>query len=55
MVGIAVGLTAVAIAAEVGDDDSEILGELGGDLVPHDVGLGVAVEEEQGWAAATDH
>jgi hypothetical protein len=44
-------LAAVAIAAQVGEDDRMILGEDRGDVVPHDVGLRVAVQQQDGRAA----
>ena len=40
------GLAAVAVAAEVGEDDGVVFGEDGGDVMPHDVGLRVAVEQQ---------
>ena len=48
----AVGLAGVSVAAQVGDDDGVVAGELGGDLVPGDVGLGMAVEQEERGAGA---
>src|SRR5262249_4626966 len=47
VIGLAVRLLAVAVAAEVGGDDAEALRELGRDLVPDDVGLRVAVQQQQ--------
>ena len=52
MVGVARRLRAVAVAAQVGGDDREALGEPRRDLVPHDVGLRVAVQEQQRRAGA---
>lgn len=40
------GAVAVAVAAQVWADDGEVRGQGRCDFVPHDVGLGVAVEEE---------
>src|SRR5712671_1197579 len=47
-----VGADAVAIAAEIGGDDVEMLGEPVRDLVPGDVGHRVAVQQQQGRAVA---
>jgi hypothetical protein len=44
-------LAAVAVTAQVGQDDRMILGENRGDVVPHDVGLRVAVQQQHGRAA----
>ena len=52
MVGVAGGLAAVAIAAQVGGHDGEIRGQPGGDLVPHRMGLRVAVQQQERRAAA---
>jgi hypothetical protein len=38
---------AVAVAAHVGTHDGEILGQRGGDLVPHDVGLRIAMNQQE--------
>ena len=46
--GRAVG---VAVAAQVGSDDGEALGQRGHDLAPHVTGLGVPVEQEERGAA----
>lgn len=46
------GLAAGAIAAEVCGDDRELLGQRRGDVAPHQMGLGNAVHEQQGWALA---
>ena len=43
---------AVAVAAQVGGDDVEALGERGGKLVPGDVGQRVAVQKQKRRAAA---
>ena len=40
-------LGAVAVAAQVGQHHGEALGQARRNLVPHDVGLGVAVEQQQ--------
>ncbi len=50
----AVGLGGVAVAAEIGEHDGEVLSELRRDLVPRDMGFGVAVEQEERRAAAAD-
>ena len=47
MVGGRLGLRGVAVAPEFGGDDGEVLGEPGGDLVPHDVGLRVVMEQQE--------
>ena len=47
-------LAAVAVAAQIGHDDRELLGQPPRNLVPLDVCLWVAVNEQQRWAAATD-
>jgi hypothetical protein len=39
-------LAAVAIAAQVGEDNRMVFGEDGGDVMPHDVGLRVTVEQQ---------
>jgi hypothetical protein len=44
-------LAAVAISAKVSEDDRMMLSQDGGDVMPHDVGLRVAVEQ-QDWRAA---
>jgi hypothetical protein len=44
-------LAAVAVTAQVGQDDRMILGENRGDVMPHDVGLRVAVQQQHGRAA----
>src|ERR1700761_3992923 len=41
---------AVAVAAQVGEDDHVVFGQDGGDVVPHHVGLRVAVQEQDGGA-----
>ena len=43
-------LAAVAEAAQVGEDDHVVLGQDGGHVVPHDVGLRVAVQQQDGGA-----
>jgi hypothetical protein len=40
------GLIAVAVAAQVQTDDREMLGRHGSHAVPHDVRLGVAMQEQ---------
>jgi hypothetical protein len=45
-------LRAVSVAAQVGGDDGEALGEPRRDLVPHEVRLRVAVKEQQRRAGA---
>ncbi|MNR41524.1 hypothetical protein D3C85_1599190 [compost metagenome] len=47
-------LAAVAVAAQVGGDHGEMLGQLFGDLVPDDVGLRVPVQQQQARPAAAD-
>ena len=47
VVAAAARLGAVAVAAQVGRDDREVLGEPRRDLVPHDVGQRVAVQQQQ--------
>ena len=44
----------VAVPREVGGDDGEALGQPRGDRVPHQVGLRVAVQEQQGRSPAGD-
>jgi len=52
VVGRAAGrLAAVAVPAQVGQDDRVILGEDRGDMVPHHVGLRVAVQQQHRRAA----
>ena len=54
-VALAAGrLVRVAIAAQIGRDDGEALGEDGGNLVPGGMGLRVAVQQEQRRAAAAN-
>ena len=48
------GLATVAVAAQVGQDDGVVFGEYGGHVMPHDVGLRVAVQQEHGTAGAAD-
>ena len=48
----AVRLAGLAVAAQVRKHDREALGQAGRDLVPHDVGLRIAVQQEQGGTAA---
>ena len=50
MGGAAGRLAAVAVTAQVGEDDHVVLGQDGGDVVPHDVGLRVAVQQQDGGA-----
>ncbi len=52
VVRIAAGLAEFAVAAQVGGDDGEAFGQRGSDLVPHDVRLRVAVDQQQRRAAA---
>ena len=47
VVGVRGRFAAVAIAPEIGGDHGEPLGEPGCDLVPDDVGLGIAVQQQQ--------
>jgi hypothetical protein len=54
MAGAAGGLAAVAVAAQVGQDHGVVFGEHGGHVMPHDVGLRVAVQQQHGTAAAAD-
>jgi hypothetical protein len=44
-------LAAVAVTTQVGEDNRMILGEDRGDVMPHDVGLRVAVQQQDGRAA----
>ena len=46
------GLAAVAVAAQVGEDYGVMFGEDGGDVMPHDVGLRVTVEQQYRAAVA---
>jgi len=46
------GFAAVAVAAQVGEDYGVMFGEDGGDVMPHDVGLRVTVEEQYRGAGA---
>jgi hypothetical protein len=48
------GLAAVAVAAQVGQDNGVVFGEYGGHVMPHDVGLRVAVQQQHGTAGAAD-
>ena len=41
-----------AVAAQIGNDQSAVAGELRGDLVPDDVGLRIAVQQQQRRAGA---
>ena len=54
MVRPAIRLAAVAIAPQVRQHDGELFGELGGNLVPGDVRLGMAVQQQQRWPLAAD-
>ncbi|MEY9460959.1 hypothetical protein ABH973_001372 [Bradyrhizobium ottawaense] len=51
---IALGHVGPAIARQIGDDQREVLGQLRRDLVPHHMGLGEAVQEQQRRPAAAD-
>src|SRR5215216_7730164 len=53
VVGRRLRLRGVTVAPEVCRDDGELAGEPRGDLVPHGVGLGVAVEQQERRATAT--
>ena len=55
MLIVARRLGAVAVATQVGGDDSVVLSERGRDLVPHDVGLRIAVQQQQRRAVALDY
>ena len=46
---------AVAVAAQIGDDDGEVLGQARRHLAPHHMGLRVAVQQQQRRAAAAGH
>jgi hypothetical protein len=46
--GVRIGFAAVAVAPQVGQDDSMVLGEGRGDIAPHEVVLRVAVQHEHG-------
>jgi hypothetical protein len=46
VVRVALGLVAVAVAAQVGADDGEVPGQPGRDPMPAGVGLGIAVEQD---------
>jgi hypothetical protein len=52
--GAAWGLAAVAVATQVGQDHGMVFGEYWGHVMPHDVGLRVAVQQQHGTAAAAD-
>jgi len=52
--GAAGGLATVAVAAQVGQDHGMVFGEYWGHVMPHDVGLRVAVQQQHGTAAAAD-
>jgi hypothetical protein len=43
----ALGLPAVAVPSQVGGDDRELLGQRGRHPMPHEMGLGDAVQKEQ--------
>ena len=49
--GAARGLAAVPVAAEVGEDYRVVFGEGGSDVMPHDVGLRIAVQQQDRAAA----
>ncbi|CAN5749782.1 hypothetical protein BH20ACT23_BH20ACT23_19380 [soil metagenome] len=46
VIGSGVRFRAVAVAAEVGRDDGEMVGQSGSEPVPHDVCLWMPMEEE---------
>jgi hypothetical protein len=46
--GVRFRLVRVAVAAQVGEHDGVVFGEGGGDIAPHEVVLGVAVQHEHG-------
>jgi hypothetical protein len=48
-------LATVSVTPQIGDHQGEVARELRRDLVPHDVGLWIAVEEQQRWAFSSDH
>jgi hypothetical protein len=48
----ALGLGRVAVPAQVGQDEAELFREAARNLVPDDMGLGIAVQQEQ-WRART--
>jgi hypothetical protein len=51
VVAAARGLAAVPVAAQVGEDHGVVFGEDGGDVMPHDMGLRVAVQQQHRAAA----
>ncbi len=55
VVGQAARLAAVAVAAQVGGDHGEVLGQPRRDEAPVDVRQGIAVEQEQGRSGASHH
>jgi hypothetical protein len=54
VIGFSARLRAVAVAAEVGCDDRELLGERRSDLVPHHERLRAAVQQQEWRAASAD-
>jgi hypothetical protein len=48
-------LRAVAVAAQIGDDEGELLGQARRHLAPHDLGFGIAVQQQQRRPTAADH
>jgi hypothetical protein len=54
-IGAGQRLRAVAIAAQIGRDDGEVLGQARRHLAPHRMGLRVAVQQQQRRAAAAGH
>jgi len=55
VVGSGGGLGAVAVAAQIGDDDGERGGQARGELAPHQMGLRVAVQQQERRSAAAGH
>jgi hypothetical protein len=51
---VAVGHVRPAIARQVGDDEGELVGELRRDAVPHHMGFGKAVQQQQWRSLAAD-
>ncbi len=54
MVCIRLGPARIAVAAQVHQDDREVLGQLRRDAMPDGMGLRVAMKQQQGRAASAD-
>src|SRR5690242_101732 len=48
-------LAAISVPAKIRNDESEIVGKLRRNLVPHDMSLGIAVEQQQWRPLASYH